>query len=170
MKKILMTSGAVVLISIVGLNGCKKGDEPAEVLNVKAITKTIKTPRQECHDEVVTHREQPSDDRQITGGAVGAVVGGLIGSQVGGGSGKKVATAAGAAAGIFAGRKVQENMQANDTYTTTEQRCETVYDSSKKIVGYNVEYKLEDVTNTIRMDYHPGKTIAVKDGQLVLSK
>jgi len=171
MKKTLITSGAVVLISIAGISGCnKKGEEAAEVLSVKPITETIKTPREVCHDEVVTHQKQPDDSNQIAGTAVGAVVGGLLGNQVGGGSGKKVATVAGAAAGAYAGKKVQENMQAGDTYTTTEKRCETTYDSSKKTVGYTVEYKLNEQTKTIRMDYDPGNSIPVKEGELVLSK
>jgi len=167
----LITSGAVVLISVAGLSGCnKKGEEAAEVLSVKPITETIKTPREVCHDEVVTHQKQPDDSNQVAGTAVGAIVGGLLGNQVGGGSGKKVATVAGVAAGAYAGKKTQENMQANDTYTTTEKRCETNYDTSKKTVGYTVEYRLNDQTKTVRMDYDPGKSIPVKEGALILSK
>jgi len=38
---------------------------------------------------------------------------------VGGGSGKVLATVAGAAAGGYAGNKIEEKVQAGNTYTTT---------------------------------------------------
>ena len=34
-------------------------------------------------------------------------------------------------------------MQANDTVTTTETRCNTVTDTSEKLVGYDVKYELD---------------------------
>ena len=33
-------------------------------------------------------------------------------------------------------------MQAGDTYTTTEQRCKTVQESSTRTIGYDVTYRL----------------------------
>ena len=60
-------------------------------------------------------------------------------------------------------------MQNNSTYTTTERRCETVYDSHDEVVGYNVKYRIGDETGTVRMDHKPGDTIPLKDGELVLS-
>lgn len=141
----------------------------AEVLNVQPVTKTIKTPRQECHQETVTHRKPTNDPNQITGSVVGAVVGGLLGNQVGGGSGKKIATVAGAAAGGYAGNKAQENMQANNTYTTTESRCQTVTDSEQKLIGYDVEYRLDGRVATVRMTEKPGDRIPVEKGQLLLN-
>lgn len=60
-------------------------------------------------------------------------------------------------------------MQNNSTYTTTERRCETVYDSHDEVVGYNVKYRIGDETGTVRMDHKPGATIPLKDGELVLS-
>jgi uncharacterized protein YcfJ len=60
-------------------------------------------------------------------------------------------------------------MQTGDTYTTTEKRCETVYDSSQKIVGYDVRYKLGDQENTVRMDRDPGRQIPVVNGELQLA-
>jgi uncharacterized protein YcfJ len=35
-------------------------------------------------------------------------------------------------------------MQEGDTYTTTQQRCKTVYDKSEKMLGYDVTYKIGD--------------------------
>ena len=98
----------------------------AEVLASKPVTETIKTPRQECRNVTVTHRKPVQDEHKILGTVVGAALGGVVGHQFGGGSGQKIATAAGAVAGGYAGNQVQGNMQAGDTYTTTEQRCKTV--------------------------------------------
>ena len=68
----------------------------------------------------------------------------------------------------YAGNKIQQNMQNNDTYTTTERRCETVTDTHQKLIGYDVTYKLGDETGKVRMDREPGERIPVKDGKLVL--
>ncbi|HZX50413.1 glycine zipper 2TM domain-containing protein [Pseudomonas sp. XK-1] len=155
--------GAVATYSLIG------GPEYAEVLAVKPIKETIKTPRQVCEDVTVTRQKPVKDQHQIAGTAIGAVVGGLLGNQVGGGTGKKIATVAGAVGGGYAGNKVQENMQAGDTYTTTETRCDTVTDVSEKLVGYDVKYQLDGKEGQVRMASDPGNRIPVKDGQLVLS-
>ena len=76
----------------------------------------------------------------------------------------------GAAAGGYAGNRIQDRMQQGNTYTTTEQRCQTVYDTHEKQVGYDVRYRLGDVENSVQMDHHPGERIAVQDGQLVLTQ
>lgn len=155
--------GAVATYSLIG------GPEYAEVLAVKPIKETIKTPRQVCEDVTVTRQKPVKDQHQIAGTAIGAVVGGLLGNQVGGGTGKKIATVAGAVGGGYAGNKVQENMQAGDTYTATETRCDTVTDVSEKLVGYDVKYQLDGKEGQVRMASDPGNRIPVKDGQLVLS-
>jgi uncharacterized protein YcfJ len=140
----------------------------AEVIDVKPVTETIRTPREECRDEVVTHQAPTRDPHQVAGTVAGAVVGGVVGSQFGGGSGKKVATVAGAVGGGYAGNKIQEKMQAGNTYTTTERRCTTVTDTHDKVVGYDVTYKLDDKQSVVRMPQAPGARIPVKDGQLLL--
>jgi len=142
----------------------------AEVLEVKPVTKTISTPREECWDEQVTRTKPVKDENRIAGTAIGAVLGGVLGHQVGGGTGKKIATVAGAAAGGYAGNKTQEHLQKNDTYTTTERRCETVQDKHEKTIGYDVKYKIKDEVGSIRMDREPGDKIPLdKEGQLVLN-
>ncbi len=143
----------------------------AEVLAVQPVKETIKTPRQECREVTVTRQAPVKDQHQIAGTVIGALAGGLLGNQVGGGTGKKVATVAGAAAGGYAGNKVQENMQASDTYTTTETRCNTVTDTSEKLVGYDVQYRLDGKIGQVRMDHDPGQRIPLSDsGQLILSQ
>lgn len=155
--------GAVATYSLVG------GPGYAEVLAVEPINETIRTPREECKDVAVTRQKPVQDQHRIAGTAIGAVVGGLLGNQVGGGTGKKIATVAGAVGGGYAGNQVQGNMQAGDTYTTTETRCNTVTDTSEKLVGYNVKYELDGKVGQVRMDKDPGSRIPVEDGKLVLA-
>lgn len=142
----------------------------AEVLHVDTVTKTTRKPRQVCEDRVVTHTAPPKDENRIAGTVIGAVVGGVLGNQVGDGRGKKLATAAGAAAGGYTGNKVQEQMQNGNTYTKTETSCSTVYDSSEKIIGYDVRYRLGDREGTMRMDRDPGERIPVgENGELQIA-
>jgi len=142
----------------------------AEVINVVEATETVQTPREVCEDVPVTRQAPVKDEHKILGTVTGAVIGGVLGNQIGGGTGKKLATAAGAAAGGYAGNKVQENMQAKDTYTTVERRCRTVTDTSQKVIGYDVTYRLGDKESTVRMDQPPGNRIPVENGQLVLDQ
>ena len=140
----------------------------AQVTGVTPVQETQSTPRQSCKDVTITHRRPVQDQNRIVGSAIGALAGGLLGNQVGGGNGKKLATVAGAVGGGYAGNQVQKNMQSKDTYTTTEQRCTTVYDKQDKVVGYNVSYMLGNQPGMVRMNHQPGPQIPVKDGQLVL--
>ncbi|MGB8326609.1 MAG: glycine zipper 2TM domain-containing protein [Steroidobacteraceae bacterium] len=140
----------------------------AAVLAVTPVTKTLKVARQDCHDEQVTRVRDTKDAHQIAGSVVGAVVGGVLGNQVGGGSGKAIATVAGAAGGGYAGNRIEKRMQQGNTYTTTEQRCVTVYDSKQKSLGYDVRYRLDGKVATVRMHHDPGPRIAVVNGELVL--
>lgn len=144
------------------------GPQYAEVLAVAPVDTTVRTPRQLCHDEAVTHRSPTRDPKRVTGAAIGAVLGGVLGNQIGDGSGRTVATVAGAAAGGYAGNRIQKRMQDGNTYTTTEQRCRTIYDTHQQREGYDVRYRLGEEVHTVRMDRDPGPRIPVRDGQLVL--
>ncbi|MEH6566089.1 MAG: glycine zipper 2TM domain-containing protein [Halopseudomonas sp.] len=146
-----------------------KAPDRAEVLDVREIKETKSTPREVCNDVAVTRQKPVQDQHQVLGSVAGAVIGGVLGNQVGGGSGKKIATVAGAAAGGYAGNKTQERMQANDTYTTTERRCNTEYDKHDEVVGYQVKYQIGEKTGSVRMDHDPGDSIPLQDGELVLS-
>lgn len=176
MNKSLLVGG-VLGAAVVTAGGAFAGfqwldREPAfaEVLDVQPITETVKTPREVCRDVAVTHTQKPRDEHKVTGTLIGAVVGGVLGSQVGSGDGRKVATVAGAAAGGYAGNRVQNRMQQGNTATATEQRCETVYDSQQKQVGYSVRYRLGEDEGSVQMDHHPGERIPVQEGQLVLAQ
>ena len=172
MNKSLVTGlviGAAVVTAaaaVANLEVFDRSPKFAEVLNVDAVKETVRIPREVCNDHVVTHTQPVKDEKRIAGTVIGAVVGGVLGNQVGDGSGRKIATAAGAAGGGYAGNKIQQRMQNGNTYTTTETRCETVYDSSQKIVGYDVHYRLGEKEDTVRMDRDPGPRIPVENGQL----
>lgn len=172
MIKGVVIGGAVALaVGAAGITGYKSMAQPkfAEVLAVKEVTETVKTPREECQEVEVKKQAPVKDEHRIAGTAIGVVAGGLLGSTIGSGTGKTVATVAGAAAGGYAGNKVQQNMQKNDTVATTESRCKTVYDTSLKHHGYDVTYRLDGKQDVVRMAFNPGEQIPVKDGKLVLT-
>jgi uncharacterized protein YcfJ len=145
-------------------------EEPAyaQVLGVDEIKETVQTPREACEYVPVTRQKPVQDQNRVVGTVTGALVGGLLGNQIGKGTGRKIATVAGAAAGGYAGNKVQQSMQASDTYTTSERNCYTVTDTEQKVVGYDVSYRLGDENGKVRMDHKPGDRIPVKDGRLVI--
>jgi len=148
----------------------ERGPQYAQVVSATPIKESVKTPRQECRNVTVTHRKPVQDENRIAGSVLGAVAGGVIGHQFGGGRGKDIATVAGALGGGYAGNQIQGSMQENDTYTTTQQRCKTVYDKSEKMLGYDVTYKIGDQQGKIRMDKDPGAQIPLdNNGQLVLN-
>ena len=174
MNKSLLTGlvvGGVAVTAAGAYAGYQTMDQgrSARVLNVEPMSRTVKTPRQVCASEVVTHQAAVKDPKRVTGSIIGAVAGGLLGNQIGDGDGQTVATVAGAAAGGYAGNKVQKSMQEGNTTQTVEQRCRTVYDSAEKPDGYQVRYRLGDHEGSVRMDHDPGNSIPVENGELVLN-
>src|SRR6266849_2825241 len=109
--------GAIAAGTVGAFAGYKMIAAPsgATVVSSKALTKTIKTPRQDCHDEQVTHTKPVKDQDRIAGTGIGAVVGGLLGSRIGGGNTRIVTGLAGAAAGGYAGNKTPEPVQKGAT-------------------------------------------------------
>ena len=164
-------AGAVVVVAGSAVAGYHmyESANSAKVLSAKALTRTVKTPRQDCHDETVTHTKPVQDQNRLIGTGLGAVVGGLLGHQVGGGSGKTVATVAGAAAGGYAGNKIQQKTQQGDTYTSTEQRCSTVYDRKEEPAGFDVVYEYKGEKHHLHTDKDPGSSLPVKDGKVVVA-
>lgn len=175
MNKSMLTgviAGAVAVTAIGGVAGYKAlNPEPefADVLAVKPVTETTKTPKEVCNEVAVNEQAPVKDPNRIAGTAIGAVAGGLLGNQIGGGTGRTLATVGGAAAGGYAGNQVQKNMQENKTVRRTETRCKTVYESHTKTVAYDVRYRLGEEEGQVRMDHQPGARIPVKDGQLQLT-
>lgn len=159
------------IAAVAGLDMFSSGPQYAQVVTATPINETIKTPRQQCRNITVTHRRPVQDENKIAGSLLGAVAGGVLGHQFGGGHGKTVTTVAGALAGGYAGNRVQGSLQDSDTYSSNQQRCQTVYDKSQKLIGYDVTYKIGDQQGKIRMDHDPGTQIPLdKKGRLELSK
>ena len=169
LKGMALGGVAMVVIGAGAVTGYRTLAKPtvADVVAVKDVTETVVTPREHCEDVQVQHQAPLKDEHRIAGTAIGAVAGGLLGSTVGGGKGKTVATVAGAAAGGYAGNRVQKNMQQKDVVTTTERRCKTVQEKSQKLVGYDVTYRLDGRDGTVRTSFKPGATLPVKDGKVV---
>lgn len=140
----------------------------ARVIAVTPVQKSVSIPRQQCHQETITHSEPVKDQHQVAGTVSGAIVGGILGHQVGDGRGKDLATVAGAAAGAFGGRKAQQELQKRRTWTTTEQRCETVMEKRVETKGYSVRYEINGRVATVHMDQDPGERIPLENGKLVI--
>ena len=168
-KGIAVGGIAMVVLGAAGVSGYRTLATPevAEVVAVREVTEKVVTPRERCEDVQVRKPAPVQDEHRVAGTAIGAVAGGLLGSTVGGGSGKTLATVAGAAAGGYAGNQVQKNMQQQDVVTTTERRCRMVDETSQKVVGYDVTYRLDGQEGVVRMASQPGATLPVKDGQVV---
>lgn len=170
---------ALAVAAVTVLSACKDKSESAEatpstptvakITMVDTATKEVKTPHQVCVDVAVTQPVQPKDEGKLIGTIGGAAAGAALGNQIGGGSGKVIATAAGTIAGALAGRTIQENVQANDVVTTTQKQCHTEYTTSTKVIGYNVTYKFDGASTTVRMANKPtGNTFPVKDGKVIV--
>ncbi|SLM63675.1 FIG01200701: possible membrane protein [Dickeya aquatica] len=163
-------ASALGVAAIASLDVFASRPQFAQVLTATPIKETVKMPRQECHNVTVTHRQPVQDENRLAGSLLGAVAGGVLGHQIGGGHGRDVATVAGALAGGYAGNQVQGSMQESDTYRATQPRCQTVYDKSQKVLGYDVSYKIGDREGKIRMDSDPGTRIPIdSNGQLILN-
>lgn len=143
--------------------------DSAKVVSVKEVVETVKTPREVCEDVQVQEQAPVKDPYRVTGTVIGGVAGGALGHQIGHGKGKTVATVVGAAGGAYVGNRVQKGMQEKDVVTTTRRVCKTVYDTEKKVVGYDVTYLLEGKEGVVRTSRRPGPTLPVKDGKVVVA-
>lgn len=163
---------AMVMLGAGAVGGYKTLANPtvAEVVAVKEVAETVITPRERCEDVQVQRQAPVRDEHRVAGTVVGGVAGGLLGSTMGRGTGKTLATVAGAAAGGYAGNQVQKRMQQSDVVTTTERRCKTVREMSRKLVGYDVTYRLDGKDGVVRTSFDPGATLPVKDGKVVTTR
>jgi uncharacterized protein YcfJ len=168
----VMIFGVGIAVALAGVAGYRSmsGPDYARVVSVIPVIETVKNPREECRDEVVTRQKPVKDKHQITGTVIGAVAGGVLGNALGGGGKNTGAKIAGAAVGGYAGNKTHEKIQTNNTYESTERVCNTVIDSAERTVGYDVKYLIGDTLGTVRMDHDPGDTIPLKDGKINLSR
>lgn len=164
-RMIGLLTGSMLLASLAACN-----ESGARVIEAKALTEVVRTPREECSDQVVTRQKPVKDDNRVLGTIAGAVVGGVVGREIGGkGTSQDIATVGGAAAGGYAGNRIQKSVQNNATTKTTERVCKTVYDSRTEETGrYKVRYELDGKEGTVTMDHDPGSSIPVRNGKLEL--
>lgn len=155
--------------TLLGGEAKDSGPKYARVVSVDPVRKTVNNPKQVCRDQVVSHTAPPKDEHRIAGTAIGAVVGGLVGNQVGGGKGKTLATVAGAVGGGYAGNRIQASRQQPSVTSSVERNCNTVNNSSEKVIGYDVRYEYNGVTRTTRMDHDPGDRVMVQEGVTAVS-
>jgi uncharacterized protein YcfJ len=127
------------------------------------IYEDVNQPRQECWTEQVGY--QPvAGGRSYAGAVLGGIVGGIVGNQVGKGTGRYVATAVGAATGAIVGdnidndRHVAGRAQAEPRY---EQRCRSVDQWERRLVGYNVTYRYQGRDYTAVMPHDPGRSVRI---------
>ncbi|TCV97161.1 uncharacterized protein YcfJ [Luteibacter rhizovicinus] len=134
----------------------------ADVLRVDPVygVARVETPRQECYDQPVVHREQSSGS--TAGTILGAVVGGVLGNTVGKGNGRTAATVVGAVAGGAVGNNVSRG--DDRVYQGTETRCRDVSSVSeqRRIAGYDVEYRYRGEVYVSRLNYDPGERLRVR--------
>ena len=72
-----------------------------------------------CGKVTAVRVAEKAGDSNAVGLIAGGVAGAALGHQIGGGTGKTLATIAGAAGGAYAGKKVQENMNATKVWTVS---------------------------------------------------
>jgi len=185
MKKTIL--GAAITATLVAASGAAFAQTYGDVARVIAATPIydrVSEPRRECRTEQVTAyeerrvREAPREARESggigAGTVLGAIVGGVIGHQFGGSSaGRDHGTAAGAIIGGIVGNQAER--EADSGYrsagrdvivdripvTRDVERCDTVADTTERIVGYDVRYEYNGREFRARMPFDPGNQIAV---------
>jgi uncharacterized protein YcfJ len=145
------------------------GPQYAQVVSVEPVRQSINDPQRVCHDQIVTHTAPPRDEHRIAGTAIGAVAGGLLGHMVGGGRGNTLTTVAGAVGGGYAGNRIEAAHQQGQVTQTVVRRCDTVDNTSSKVVAFDVHYVYNGVTRTVRMDHDPGDRVQVQQGITAVS-
>jgi outer membrane lipoprotein SlyB len=73
----------------------------------------------DCGHVTAVNVHEKKGESNAVGLIAGGVAGAVLGHQVGGGTGKDLATVAGAAGGAYAGKKIQENMNATKVWTVS---------------------------------------------------
>lgn len=73
----------------------------------------------DCGHVTAVNVHDKAGESNAVGLIAGGVAGAVLGHQVGGGMGKDLATVAGAAGGVYAGKKIQENMNSTKVWTVS---------------------------------------------------
>lgn len=148
MKKSILAGVVVVAASGIattaGLTIFEPVPQYAQVVSSRPIKEFLSTPRQQCREVTVTHSRTVPDARTSPGtdprGNI-ATVSSVTGSQ-----------------------------EVPDTDTRTVTRCQTVYEKSENMIGYDVTYRIGNQQGKVRMEQAPPQRIPLdKNGLLVLS-
>jgi uncharacterized protein YcfJ len=138
----------------------------AEVVSSRPIYREVEitTPREECWQEPVTHRDKKHwgvTAQTVTGG----VIGGVIGNQAVHGSKRDAATVLGALVGasIGANRAARQQGDARE-YVTYERQCRTVEElrTEQRLEGYDVSYRYGGQLYHTHLPYDPGRRLRVQ--------
>ncbi|NTV95277.1 MAG: glycine zipper 2TM domain-containing protein [Thiobacillus sp.] len=132
----------------------------ARVVSSTPVYEEYNEPRRDCWTERNYRYEK--DNRSYGGAILGAVVGGVVGNQFGKGGGKTAATAAGAAIGAMTGDNIDNDDRGARRVPVEEERCRTVDNWSRRVVGYDVVYRYQGNEYTTFLPYDPGRSLKVK--------
>jgi uncharacterized protein YcfJ len=127
----------------------------AQVISARAV---VGTPEQRCWMEREQVVQQPQDNLNLPGAAIGAVIGGILGHQVGGGSGKQIATVGGVVGGAALGS--QYGRAAAPPVTQDVRRCDS--NPAQATPSYwDVTYQFRGQEHRMQMANPPGRTVTV---------
>tara|TARA_R110002074_G_scaffold41402_1_gene109746 strand:+ start:471 stop:989 length:519 start_codon:yes stop_codon:yes gene_type:complete len=160
MKKTLLATTALMMYGTAATAGQTFIDVPVINYNPIKTTSEIRTPVQNCTEQLV----QVDSKGNIIGTLIGAAIGGFVGSQIGGGTGNLAATAIGTLGGAAMGSNGLSNdwpLKKKTQNYKKETVCTTSYNiqHETKIVGYMVTYNFEGQSYSTRMQTQPGKSI-----------
>lgn len=131
----------------------------AKVVASKPVYERINSPRTECRSERVGY--ETGRERSYAGAVIGGIAGGILGNQVGAGSGKAVATAVGAATGAIVGDNIDNGGQARASRPVYEERCRSVDNWERRLIGYDVTYRYQGREYTSFLQRDPGDRLRV---------
>lgn len=169
-RKLIAALGATIGLSIFATAASAGAYRPApqpvqfsdtaRVLSSTPVYDEFNEPRRECWTERTGYTREHRD-RSYGGAVLGGIVGGVIGHQFGKGSGKDAATAAGAVVGAITGDNIDNAGRSGYSRPVVEERCRTVDNWSRRVVGYDVVYRYRGNEYTTFLPYEPGPTLRV---------
>jgi uncharacterized protein YcfJ len=158
LQGILLVAAALASIGAVAGFVAATSPDFAQVVSVSPVTEAVKVKRQECRDATAAGR-QP-DAHRAPGTVIGGMVGGFIGQSSAGSP---------APGSPQSGARTQKAAPDPGSRAGKRGQCRIVNRAERQVVAYDVRYRFEGRTGSVRMDHKPGSRIPVRDGRLVLS-
>jgi uncharacterized protein YcfJ len=118
-------------------------------------------PQEECYEEQVLEPVADDSSKRTGVTVLGAIIGGIIGNRFGKGDGRKATTAAGAVAGGVVGNNLAGNADNAPKYTT-QRHCRQGEGASRRVAGYDVEYRYRGDIYSSRLNFDPGDRMRVR--------